>query len=217
MADQKISDLTAATSAAGADLFTLVQGGSNKKITITNFLANLNSAVIVNSNGADQDTRISGDNDNNLFFTDASADKVGIGTSTPAEKLDVAGNLTISNGFLSFSQTPQAATGNAAASLSTAITNFTLSSGSDSLSLAAGTTGQVKIINVIAGAGSVSINVATRVGFTTVNSSTVGASITLLALASGWIILALNEVANATKRKEETSTKDDDRAKTGGK
>lgn len=190
MADQKISDLTAATSAAGADLFTLVQGGSNKKITITNFLANLNSAVIVNSNGADQDTRISGDNDNNLFFTDASTDKVGIGTSTPAEKLDVAGNLTISNGFLSFSQTPQSTTGNAAASLSTAITNFTLSSGSDSLSLAAGTTGQVKIINVIAGAGNVSINVATRVGFTTVNSSTVGASITLLALASGWIILS---------------------------
>lgn len=190
MADQKISDLTAATSAAGADLFTLVQGGSNKKITITNFLANLNSAVIVNSNGADQDTRISGDNDNNLLFTDASADKVGIGTSTPAEKLDVAGNLAISNGFLSFSQTPQSATGNAAASLSTSITNFTLSSGSDSLSLATGTTGQVKIINVIAGAGSVSINVATRVGFTTVNSSTVGASITLLALASGWIILS---------------------------
>lgn len=190
MADQKISDLTAATSAAGADLFTLVQGGSNKKITITNFLANLNSAVIVNSNGADQDTRISGDNDNNLLFTDASADKVGIGTSTPAEKLDVAGNLAISNGYLTFSQTPQSATGNAAASLSTAITNFTLSSGSDSLSLAAGSTGQVKIINVIAGAGSVSINVATRVGFTTVNSSTVGASITLLALASGWIILS---------------------------
>jgi len=190
MADQKISDLTAATSAAGADLFTLVQGGSNKKITITNFLANLNSAVIVNSNGADQDTRISGDNDNNLLFTDASTDKVGIGTSTPAEKLDVAGNLAISNGFLSFSQTPQSATGNAAASVSTSITNFTLSSGSDSLSLATGTTGQVKIINVIAGAGSVSINVATRVGFTTVNSSTVGASITLLALASGWIILS---------------------------
>jgi hypothetical protein len=190
MADQKISDLTAATSAAGADLFTLVQGGSNKKITITNFLANLNSAVIVNSNGADQDTRISGDNDNNLLFTDASADKVGIGTSTPSEKLDVAGNLAISNGFLSFSQTPQAATGSAAASVSTSITNFTLSSGSDSLSLASGTTGQVKIINVIAGAGSVSINVATRVGFTTVNSSTVGASITLLALASGWIILS---------------------------
>jgi hypothetical protein len=190
MADQKISDLTAATSAAGADLFTLVQGGSNKKITITNFLANLNSAVIVNSNGADQDTRISGDNDNNLLFTDASTDKVGIGTSTPAEKLDVAGNLAISNGFLSFSQTPQSATGNAAASVSTSITNFTLSSGSDSLSLATGTTGQVKIINVIAGAGSVSINVATRVGFTTVNSSTVGASITLLALTSGWIILS---------------------------
>jgi hypothetical protein len=190
MADQKISDLTAASSAAGADLFTLVQGGSNKKITITNFLANLNSAVIVNSNGADQDTRISGDNDNNLIFVDASTDKVGIGVSTPSEKLDVAGNLAISNGFLRYSQTAQAATGNAAASLSTAITNFTLSSGGDSLSLAAGSTGQVKIINVIAGAGNVSINVAARVGFTTINSNTVGASITLLALASGWIILS---------------------------
>jgi len=190
MADQKISDLTAATSAAGADLFTLVQGGSNKKITITNFLANLNSAVIVNSNGADQDTRISGDNDNNLLFADASTDKVGVGIATPSEKLDVAGNLAISNGFLRFSQTAQAATGNAAASLSTAITNFTLSSGGDSLSLAAGSSGQVKIINVIAGAGNVSINVATRVGFTTINSNTVGASITLLSLASGWIILS---------------------------
>jgi hypothetical protein len=190
MADQKISDLTAATSAAGADLFTLVQGGSNKKITITNFLANLNSAVIVNSNNADQDTRIAGDTDNNLFFTDASSDRVGIGISTPSEKLDVAGNLAISNGFLAFKQTPQAATGNAAASLTTAITNFTLSSGGDTLSLAAGTTGQVKIINVIAGAGSVSINVSTRVGFTTINSNTVGASITLLALSTGWIILS---------------------------
>lgn len=190
MADQKISDLTAATSAAGADLFTLVQGGSNKKITITNFLANLNSALIVNSNGADQDTRIAGDTDNNLFFTDASADRVGIGTATPSQKLDVAGNLAISNGFLAYTQTPQASTGNATASLTTSITNFTLSSGGDTLTLATGTTGQVKIINVIAGSGSVSINVATRVGFTTINSSTVGASITLLALATGWVILS---------------------------
>lgn len=188
MADQKISDLTAATSAAGADLFTLVQGGSNKKITVTNFLANLNSPVIVNSNGADQDTRISGDNDNNLLFADASTDKVGIGTSTPAEKLDVAGNLTISNGFLRFSQTAQSATGNATGDLTTAITNFTLSSGGDTLSLALGSTGQVKIINVIAGTGSLSINVANRIGFTTINSNTVGSSITLLCLSSGWII-----------------------------
>jgi len=188
MADQKISDLTAATSAAGADLFTLVQGGSNKKITVTNFLSNLNSPIIVNSNGADQDTRISGDNDNNLLFTDASVDKVGIGTSTPAEKLDVAGNLTISNGFLRFSQTAQSATGNATGDLTTAITNFSLSSGGDTLALALGSTGQVKIINVVGGAGSVSINVANRVGFTTINSNTVGASITLLCLSSGWII-----------------------------
>ena len=192
MADQKISDLTAATSAAGADLFTLVQGGSNKKITITNFLANLNSAVIVNSNGADQDTRVAGDNDANLLFADASADKVGVGTSTPAEKLDVAGNLAISNGFLRYSQTAQAATGaGVTGSLTTAITNFTLSTNSDTLSLANGSVGQEKIINVIGGSGSLTITPAARIGYASITTSTVGASLTLLYLSTGWIILSV--------------------------
>ena len=99
MADQKISELTAATSAASAYLLNIVQGGSNKKLTIANFLANLNSPVVINENGADQDTRIEGDNDANLIYTDAGNDKVGIGSSTPSEKLDVAGNLAISDGF----------------------------------------------------------------------------------------------------------------------
>jgi len=43
MADQKISELTAATSAASADLIPIVQGGSNKKLTVANLFANLNS------------------------------------------------------------------------------------------------------------------------------------------------------------------------------
>lgn len=45
--------------------------------------------VIINEDGADKDVRIEGDTDVNLFFTDASADKVGIGLNAPAAKLHV--------------------------------------------------------------------------------------------------------------------------------
>ena len=41
MADQKISELTAASSGASADLFHIVQGGTNKKLTVQNFLENI--------------------------------------------------------------------------------------------------------------------------------------------------------------------------------
>lgn len=40
-----------------------------------------------NETGGDYDVRIEGDTDANLFFTDASADKIGIGTSSPSAKL----------------------------------------------------------------------------------------------------------------------------------
>lgn len=60
----------------------------------------LNGVLVVNESGADKDMRVEGDTDTNLLFTDASADKVGIGTSTPAEKLEVNGN--IKGGTISF-------------------------------------------------------------------------------------------------------------------
>lgn len=41
MADQKISELTAASSGASADLLHIVQGGSNKKLTVQNLLENI--------------------------------------------------------------------------------------------------------------------------------------------------------------------------------
>jgi len=68
--------------------------------TITNLLATsltvssgstLNGGVVVNEPGADVDFRVEGDTDANLLFVDASADNVGIGTSSPAQRLDVRG------------------------------------------------------------------------------------------------------------------------------
>lgn len=194
MADQKISELNAATSAAGADLLNIVQGGSNKKLTVQNFLANLNSPVIINENGADQDTRVEGSSDDNLLFVDASADNVGVGTNAPQEKLDVNGNVALSGGFLRLSQTPQSASGTATGSLTTSITAFTLTTGGDSLSLANGVNGQIKHVVVIGGVGSCSVTPATRLGYTSVTMNSTGDTLTLMYVddTSGWAIIAQN-------------------------
>ena len=47
-----------------------------------------------NDSGADRDFRVEGDTDANLLFSDASTDRIGIGTNTPASKLDVNGTIT---------------------------------------------------------------------------------------------------------------------------
>ncbi|NBU93031.1 MAG: hypothetical protein EBS18_00365 [Actinobacteria bacterium] len=59
------------------------------------------SEVVFNDDAADYDFRIEGDTNTNLFFADASAEAVGIRTSTPVSELNVSvgngGNITISN------------------------------------------------------------------------------------------------------------------------
>jgi len=54
----------------------------------------LASETVLNQSGASVDFRVEGDNNANLLFADASADKVGIGTSTPSTLLHVAGSIT---------------------------------------------------------------------------------------------------------------------------
>jgi hypothetical protein len=54
--------------------------------------ATFDGAVIINELGANVDTRIEGDTDTNLFFVDASADSIGVGTATPGHKFDVLGS-----------------------------------------------------------------------------------------------------------------------------
>jgi hypothetical protein len=55
----------------------------------------LNGGVVINELGADADTRIEGDTDANLFFVDASTDRIGVGTDTPSYKLQVVGTQRI--------------------------------------------------------------------------------------------------------------------------
>jgi putative N-acetylmannosamine-6-phosphate epimerase len=59
-----------------------------------------NGAVVINEAGADVDFRIESDTDTHAFFLDAGNSRVGIGTSTPAQKLDVNGSIKASGIYL---------------------------------------------------------------------------------------------------------------------
>jgi hypothetical protein len=52
--------------------------------------------LVINEIGAVFNVRIEGDTDANLFYTDATNSRVGVGTISPAEKLDVVGNIKLS-------------------------------------------------------------------------------------------------------------------------
>ena len=56
--------------------------------------------LVINEIGAVFNVRIEGDTDANLFFTDATNSRVGVGTISPAEKLDVVGNIKLSDNLV---------------------------------------------------------------------------------------------------------------------
>ena len=80
---RKISPAAVITSAA--TLTSLTVNGSSS----------LDGALVVNDSGADRDVRVEGDTDANLFTTDASADRVGVGIAVPETKFHVAGSLKV--------------------------------------------------------------------------------------------------------------------------
>lgn len=70
-----------ASGSSGTTINTLVERARIKAAT----------EIVVNDTGVDFDFRVEGDTDANLLFVDAGADRVGVGTATPATKLDVNG------------------------------------------------------------------------------------------------------------------------------
>lgn len=102
MADTKISALASGAPAQSSDQYVVARSGANYKLTLTDIAANMpdttiKGSLVVNENGADKDTRIEGDTDANLFFVDASTDRIGVGTATPAQKFDLStGNMAFS-------------------------------------------------------------------------------------------------------------------------
>lgn len=87
-----LDDIDAVFAAAGTGTSVGLNVGAGKTLKVTG-TADLDTAVTINESGADKDFRVEGDTDANLLFTDASTDRVGIGTNTPSAKLDVSGNV----------------------------------------------------------------------------------------------------------------------------
>jgi hypothetical protein len=58
------------------------------------------SNLVINDIGAVFNVRIEGDTDANLFFTDATNSRIGVGTITPAQKLDVVGAIQVSDNLI---------------------------------------------------------------------------------------------------------------------
>jgi len=149
MADQKISELTAATTGASADLLHVVQGGTNKKLTVQNLLEN------------------------------------------------IAGNVKV-DGFLAFDATPEAITaaGSAIAiNVTSAMSNITstgATTGGNTLTLANGVQGQIKIITMIVDGGDVDVTPAAFTNGTKLTFDAAGEATTLIFNNSSWQILANN-------------------------
>jgi hypothetical protein len=56
--------------------------------------------LVINEIGGIFNVRIEGDTDANLFYTDATNSRVGVGTVSPAEKLDVVGKIKLSDNLV---------------------------------------------------------------------------------------------------------------------
>lgn len=65
-----------------------------------NTTLSVDGSAIFNESGNDQDFRVEGSTDANLLFADASTDRVGVGTNSPTETLDVRGNQTLNSNNL---------------------------------------------------------------------------------------------------------------------
>jgi hypothetical protein len=68
---------------SGANIISLVCAGTSS----------IDGALTINESGANVDMRVEGDTDANLLFTDASTDRIGVGTNAPSAKLTVNGDF----------------------------------------------------------------------------------------------------------------------------
>jgi hypothetical protein len=102
MADKKISELNSLTgaNAANGDLVAIVDVSATetKKITRSEFfksVPSIDGGIVFNEGGGDVDFRIESDINSNALFLQGSDGYVGLGTGSPAEKLEVTGNIIL--------------------------------------------------------------------------------------------------------------------------
>jgi len=126
--------------------------------------------LVINEIGAVFNVRIEGDTDANLFYTDATNSRVGVGTISPAEKVDVVGNIK-SSGNVIFGTSGKGIAGtvtndNADAGVVGELVSSSVASGS-AVSLTTGTYANITTISLTAGDWDVTGLVAITTGATT--------------------------------------------------
>lgn len=198
MANIKISALSALTGANTAtdDLYVVVDSSvpETKKQTRAELFQNVPAASFAGANvfndaGADVDQRMEGDTDANLFYLDASTDRIGIGTATPTTKLQVNGSFGLNAPVTVTTNYTVADNANFIISNRAATNTLTLPA-------AASNTGRVLYVSNIGGAFTVvsaSSNVIPRAGgaaSTAILPATDGAWAMLVCDGTNWIIMA---------------------------
>lgn len=215
-----ISNLPAASSSSGADVFVLVQGGQTKKITNTNLFtsATLTSPTLV--------TPTLG------VATATSVNKVAITAPATSATLTLADGKTLTvNNSITFSGTDattmtfpatdasiaridaaqtftgtqtfggavvgsvQALSGPGAVNVTTVTTAFTSTGTGDALTLADGVAGQLKAIVYVAETAGTDTGVLTPTNFgngTTITFNAVGESVLLQFLGTDWWVVSNN-------------------------
>ncbi len=104
---------------------------------------------------------------------------------------NITGNVT-GNVTGDIFATNQSLSGAGAVNTTDMLTSLTTTGAAQALTLANGTTGQIKIITHVVDGGSAVLTPTTKIGFTTITFTGVGESAMLIYTAAGWAIVALN-------------------------
>lgn len=198
MADIKISALTALAGADTAtdDLYVVVDTSAveTKKQTRAELFKSIPAAdfaepAVFNEAGADKDYRFEGDTDPNLLFTDASTDRVGVGTNAPTTKLQVSGSFGLNAPTVVTTAYSVSATDNCIISARTASNTLTLPTPASNTGRVLWIAGRTNFTVV-----SASSNVVPRLGGTPstaiLPASATGAWAFLWCDGTNWIIIA---------------------------
>ena len=125
---------------------TATAGASTEKMIIGT------SNLVINDIGAVFNVRIEGDTDANLFYTDATNSRVGIGLISPTEKLEVSGNIKLSGNVvvasgqgIDFSATAGTGTSELLADYEEGTWTAVLSDGTNNATMVANTQSYTKI------------------------------------------------------------------------
>jgi len=199
--NKKISALTALTGALSAtnDVYVIVDTSATetKKQTRAELFKSIPAAdfadtFVFNEAGADKDARFEGDTDANLLFTDASTDRVGIGTSTPIAKLHVNGSFALS--------APVTVTTNyTVGATNTTIINNRAATNTLTLPAASGVSGRILRIltrqaQLVVSASSNVVQKGGGAATTAILPATIGAWADLQSDGTNWIIIAAGTI-----------------------